>query len=326
MHALIIGSGSIGQRHAESLCTLQADTTFTLLRRKRIEDEISKGLNASVTDKLDDAIASGPDIAVIASPSFAHVDSLIPLLRAGIPCYIEKPLLTHRDDVTQVRKILAEIPTLPITQMGCNLRFVPSLQQLHQHLHEGLIGTVVRATLDVGQWLPDWRPQQDYRQSYSAHSATGGGVILDLIHELDMARWLFGEFQQVHAFAKQRSQLEIRSEDVACISLGGDNTPLVNIGLDYISRLPLRRYTIIGERGSLIWDLRAKQLILETRTGTQTINNNPEDFNVKNTYLTAMREFIECVAQGSSSSQDIFEGLASAELALNARHSAGLPC
>lgn len=325
MRALIIGSGSIGQRHAASLRSLRPDVEFTLLRHRPRHDDVSKRLNADVFGDFESALITPCDLAVVATPSFAHADVLPRLLAADIPCYVEKPLITREEDVHIIRNALVANCT-PITQMGCNLRFLPSLRQLRNALRADRIGRVIRATLEVGQWLPDWRPGQDYRQSYSASTTLGGGAIFDLIHELDMARWLFGEFDQVNAMANQLSSLDIQSEDVAWITLSGHDTPLVGIGLDYISRKPMRRYRLVGELGTITWDLGEQRMWLDTSDATETLNDNPADFDMQQTYVTAMHEFIAAIEQHRSTSQDIHEGLASAELAIAARHAAGLPC
>lgn len=326
MHVLIIGSGSIGRRHADSLKLLDSNVSFTFLRRRNSKNKPGIDLDGMVEYELSAALEAKPDIAIVATPSSTHVQSIIPLLEAQIPCYIEKPLVTSFRDIELIERYIGSESKLPTTHMGCNLRFMPSLIRLRNELKAGVIGNPVRATLDVGQWLPDWRPLHDYRMSYSASSSLGGGVIFDLVHELDMARWLFGEFTQIQAIAGKRSNLEIESEDVACIGLAGKTTPLVNIGLDYVSRLPTRRYCIVGESGNLVWDLREKQLIIETTSGAKILNNKPEHFDIKTTYPAAMKEFLHCINANVSTTQDIHEGIATATLALQVRKSAGLSC
>jgi predicted dehydrogenase len=153
----------------------------------------------------------------------------------------------------------------------------------------------------------------------------GGGVILDLIHEIDVARWMFGEFDRVAAMAGKLSSLDIRSEDTACLVLGKRNGgPLVSISLDYVSRRRIRRYEIVGEQGTLAWDFTMARLELITRDRTETIGNGDTDFDVNQTYVAAMREFLDAVESGSPTSQDIFEGIRSTDLALRAREAAGL--
>jgi predicted dehydrogenase len=255
MRILIIGSGSIGQRHIRNLKNLVDHPEFILLRNASGQDELSRDLGAIVVGSFADAIALSPVFAVIATPSVFHFEALQALLPAQVPCYVEKPVVTTETQVQQIELLLVSATTVPTTMAGCNLRFLPSLKSAKKLIGDGVIGRTVRASLQVGQWLPDWRPAQDYRQSYSASRALGGGVVLDLIHELDAARFLFGEFDQIFSLGGRHSRLEIESEDSAAIILGRLNGPVVSLGLDYVSRNPIRRYEIVGDEASLIWDL-----------------------------------------------------------------------
>lgn len=325
MRALIIGFGSIGRRHAANLRGLGRPMELVLLRREDDGNEGTRETDTRVITDLDAALVARLDFAVIATPTVRHVETLLPLLEAGVPCYVEKPVASRRDDLQRLTQSLSQLRAVPVTYAGCNLRHLPSLVRLRRLIAEGAIGKVVRASLQAGQWLPDWRPNQDYRAGYSADSAQGGGVILDLIHEIDVARWLFGEFDRIAAMAGKLSSLDIRSEDTACLVLGKQGEgPLVSIGLDYVSRRRVRRYEIVGEQGTLVWDFTPATLDLITRDRKETVDCGDGGFDVNRTYAAAMQEFLDGVETGRAPPQDIFEGIRSAELALRAREAAGL--
>lgn len=321
--ALIIGSGSIGRRHAENIRKLYSDTEFVLLRRTDAPNALAEDLNARVVNNIESALIWEPDFAVICSPSSKHLQDLIPLIKNKIPFYIEKPVITTKADLDTLSE--ATLTNCPVSMSGCNLRFLPSLIILRKMILDGEIGTVVRATLEAGQWLPDWRPQQDYRKSYSADPTLGGGVLFDLVHELDMARFLFGEFSGIHALAGKNSSLEINSEDTACVILQSEaGNVLVSVNLDYVSRVPIRKYEIVGDMGTLHWDLRENSLRLIKPDENKLINCGDNGFDVSETYLAAMKEFVECVEKNHDTSQNLEEGMRSAELVIKARGGAGL--
>lgn len=325
MRALIAGFGSIGRRHAINLQKLLDPVEFILLRSKEEVDSAGQAPGVTLAGNLEAALRAKPDLAVISNASSRHADVLIPLLEAGIPCYIEKPVVTREDDARRLHAVLDKMDSVPVTLAGCNLRFLPSLIKLRALLEEGVTGNVVRASLQVGQWLPDWRPGRDYRLSYSANPQMGGGAILDLIHEIDMARWLFGEFDRVMALAGKLSSLDIATEDTACMLLGKNRGgPFVHVSVDYVSRKPVRRYEIVGDEGTLVWDLGSRRLELSSPRGEDVIDCGDLGFDIASTYVSAMSEFVDCVGQRCPTSQDIREGLMSAELALRARASAGL--
>jgi predicted dehydrogenase len=317
VRALVIGYGSIARRHLDNLRALGAARECIVFRPAGCPADAPADLRFVAS--LGEGIAAKPDCAVVASPSARHMESLEPLLAAGVACYVEKPAVTTTGDVEKLRALLGHAKP-PVTLSGCNLRFLPSLRRLREELRSGKIGTPVRASLQAGQWLPDWRPQRDYRKTYSASAAQGGGVIFDLIHEIDAARWLFGEFDEVRALSGRLSRLEIDAEDTACILLGKrSGGPIVSIGLDYVSRQRIRRYEVVGDEGTLLWDLAIPRLSLIRAAGEETLDAEPASFDVAATYLTAMREFVDAVRDRRPTSQDLVDGLATTDLALRAK-------
>jgi predicted dehydrogenase len=313
VRALIVGFGSAGRRHARNLRACGVGEIVACARSRGAGEERGVRFVASVAQ----GIAAGLDLAIVANASSGHAAALVALLKARVPCYVEKPAVTNRKDAERIRKLLGK--SRVVTLSGCNLRFLPSLRRLRDAVASGAIGRPVRASLQAGQWLPDWRPGRDYRKSYSARATRGGGVIFDLIHELDAARWLFGEFGEVRALKSKLSRLEIDAEDAACILLGRRGGPLVSVGLDYVARRPLRRYEIVGDEGTLTWDLGAKRLVLDTAARTRVLDRDPASFDVAATYLAAMREFVGAVRSGRRASPDLADGLATTRLALKAR-------
>lgn len=316
MKAALFGTGSIGQRHLRNLRTLCPEMEFIFVRADERHDALSHQYAAQVVRNVEATIALKPALAIVATPSHAHAEVLAPLLNAGIACYVEKPAVITQHDVEQLRRVLDHLQPPPPTVSGCNLRFLPSLQKLRNVLQQGLIGRPIRAHLQVGQWLPDWRPQQDYRASYSADPTRGGGVAFDLIHELDMARWLFGDFDQCTAVGGHYSRLEIASEDAAAIVLGRAGGPAVSVGLDYIARPPIRRYEIFGEEGTLVWDLFGRTLQHQDSHGAHHINCGDTGFDTAQTYLIAMQTLLAASPSNSPCFYDLREGLRSAELAI----------
>lgn len=143
---------------------------------------------------------------------------------------------------------------------------------------------------------------------------------MDLIHEIDMARWLFGEFDTVRAITGKFSSLEIDSEDTAGILLKqSEGGLMVSLSLDYVSRRPIRRYEIVGENGTLLWDLQEKNLDFSGPQGSEPINGGDHGFDVAETYRTAMKTFIRAVQNNQPASPDMVDGLKSVELALTAK-------
>jgi predicted dehydrogenase len=146
--------------------------------------------------------------------------------------------------------------------------------------------------------------------------------MFDLIHEIDAALWLLGGFTRIDALAGHNSRLEIDSDDCACLLLGRDGGPFVTLRLDYVSRRPVRRYTLVGDEASATWDLRAGTLMLETVDGVEAFEADADAYDVTLTYPAAMREMLAAIAECRPTSQPIEEGLRAVAVALAATTSA----
>jgi predicted dehydrogenase len=286
---------------------------FGLLRDDGRKDVFSDSLGAAVFAHLDDALRWKPQLAVVATPSSRHAELILPLLEAGVATFVEKPVVTQSLALDCLQKL--DPTQLPPTQVGCILRFLPSLQRVRQWLEEDRIGRVVRASFEVGQWLPDWRPAQDYRQSYSASRASGGGVVFDLIHELDLAAWLLGNLELLDAWGQKSSSLDIDSEDVALIALRSASGALAAIQMDYVAREPIRRLQLIGDQGTITWDLPARHCSLRVAGQDAVL---ADGFDTASIYVAAMTELLESAERGGPTSLPLHEGLRATALAISA--------
>lgn len=308
MRVLMIGTGSIGRRHMASLRALVPGVRFLVLREAGRPQAGADDADAQVVTTLDAALDSRPDLMVIASPSALHLRPLLAAIDSATPFYVEKPVVSSAEDLALAQARAAR-GGLPSNLVGCNLRFLPSLVAMRNIVREGRLGRLARADFEAGQWLPDWRPAQDYRLGYSARRALGGGVLLDLIHEVDAALWMLGGFDRVAGFAGHTSELDIDSDDSAALLLARDGGPITTIRVDYVSRRPVRRYTLVGDRATLAWDLRAGTLTLSDPEGEQPVALPDGAFDVAATYPAAMRELLAAIAEGRPSDQPLEEGL-----------------
>lgn len=308
MRVLMVGTGSIGRRHMASLRCLVPNVQFDVLREHGRSRDTSELGNVELVDSLEVGLARQPHLMVIANPSSMHLRPLLAAIEAGIPFYAEKPVVSSLDDLRLLQSRVA-LNVLPPNVVGCNLRFLPSLIVFKTLVNEGRLGNLVRADFEAGQWLPDWRPSQDYRLGYSANRSQGGGVLLDLIHEVDAALWLLDDFEHVTGYATHASALEIDTDDCAGILMARAGGPITTVRVDYVSRKPVRRYTLVGDRGTATWDLRASKIILDDEAGSHAIQLPADAFDVSTTYLSAMQELLAAIKANRPSTQPLEEGL-----------------
>jgi predicted dehydrogenase len=246
---LIAGLGSIGRRHLGNLRQLGSDDI--LLYRTKPEP-VKEAPELPVFTDLGQALAAQPDVVIVSTPTAHHLEVALPAARAGCNLFIEKPLSHSWEGVEELLSVIQE--QCLVALIGFDLRFDPGLCQVKTLLEEGCIGRVVAIQSQVGQYLPDWHPWEDYRQSSSASVDKGGGVVLDLIHELDYVSWLIGPISYLTCFADRISGLEIATEDTAAILLRFDNGAIGTVHLDYLQRAPSRTCRVIGTEGTITWD------------------------------------------------------------------------
>lgn len=294
---LIVGLGSIGARHLRLARQLLPDADIRVLRRQP-GDSVPDHANGCL-QSLDAAIDFAPQIAVIANPSSLHLQAALPLANAGVHLLVEKPLSATLENVGQLLRACHKQKTVLLT--GYNLRFLPSLQQFRNLLEQAVIGKVLSVRCEIGQYLPAWRPDNDYRQSVSARRELGGGALLELSHELDYLRWIFGEVDWVNAMLSRQSSLEIDVEDTAHLLLGfqpsSDGHRLIgSVGLDFIRHDTTRLCTAIGEYGSLRWNGLTGSVEQFAAGANEWRTLFHYQHQRDDSYLAEWRHFLACVA------------------------------
>ena len=195
MKVVIIGFGSIGQRHCKNLldksnaeiflCTKQNTRNFK--NNKRIQNLPS----------LEKCLKNQPDIGLVCNTSNLHVQTAIKLAKNRCHLLIEKPLSNSLKNITTLLSLVEKNKI--ITLMGFNLRFHPCLIKVKQLLSKNKIGRVIYVHAENGSYLPDWHPEENYKKSYPSRNALGGGVVLTCLHEIDYLYWLFGDVKEVSA-------------------------------------------------------------------------------------------------------------------------------
>lgn len=318
MKALVVGCGSIGRRHCRNLNGLGVELHGVDPVAKNLEAaRVESGVRPVAT--LEEGLALKPDFAVVATPSSRHLVPALAAVRAGCHIFIEKPLSHSLDGIDELIRVSADKKLQGL--VGCNLRFHPGVSALKRELDSGAAGEFWTAQISSGQFLPDWHPGEDYREGYSARQELGGGVILDGIHEIDYALWLFGAPRSVTCRAGRVSNLEIDVEDSADLLLEALSGAAINIHMDYLQRGRLRRATVSGSEGTLELDIAANTLkAYSAKSGSwRDVALPPFDANAM--YVAEMRHFIACIEGRERPAQDLSAGKLALEVALAAKRS-----
>ena len=251
MDFLIIGCGSIGQRHLRNLKGL-GHNVYGFDSNSEKLDIVRRKYKVKCFDNLSEALSRQIDAAFICTPTSTHISIALKVAKRGINLFIEKPLSNTFKGINRLKKLVLEKNL--VAMIACNPRFLPSLKLVKELIAKGKIGSVISVKAECGFSLPYWHPYEDYRKGYSANKKLGGGVIFDDIHEIDTLYWLFGDVKEIFCYAKKLSNLEINTEDIAEILLIFKSGVVAQIHLDYIQPTYHKSYKFIGEQGILEWD------------------------------------------------------------------------
>lgn len=216
---VVVGYGSIGSRHARILQQLGCDVAIVSRRDSTNFKNFQNVLEAVGQYR--------PEYVVVANETELHRETLHQLAASGYNGVVlmEKPLFSSVG--------MVPLHNFKNIRVAYNLRFHPVITRLRELLSNQEVLSVQGY---VGQYLPDWRPGVDYRNSYSASSDKGGGALLDLSHDLDYMIWMFGSWLRVTALGGQLSTLEVSSDDLFALLLVFDKCPVASIQLNYLDR------------------------------------------------------------------------------------------
>ncbi|XMD86329.1 oxidoreductase, Gfo/Idh/MocA family [Campylobacter lari] len=239
MKVLIVGYGSIGQRHAFILRTFFNYEIHIISSKNNLEYTTYESINV-VKD------INSYDYFVIATPTSIHLDNMILLdkLVSNKIILVEKPLF-HMS-VNFSSKNYNEFYVAYV------LRYHPLILQLKNTIDKEKPYFV---QIVCESYLPNWRPAIDYRKNYSAIKELGGGVLFDLSHEVDYAEWLFGKFKKIVGINKKISELEITSDDIGNFIIETENNININFLVNYFSKKNKREITIYTKTSNFVLNL-----------------------------------------------------------------------
>jgi predicted dehydrogenase len=317
MKVLVVGGGSIGALHLRNARALGLGPLALVEPDSERHRLLTAECHAYGFATLEDGLAWQPEIAFIATPTRLHVPGAIQAAKAGCHLLIEKPLSHAREGIDILAREIEERRLIVL--VACNMRFHPGPAAVQALLNEGAIGTVIAARLQTGSYLPRWRPDQDFRQSYSA-SEGQGGAILDCIHEIDVALWFFGPARVAGAASVPATSLGLTTEGMAEILLRHESGVLSSIHLNFVQRDYRRCCQVIGTHGTIYWDYGLGRVDLFGEDGRLSRSiAQPPDWHCNRMYVDELAHFIECVRERQPTVNPLAGGVAALRIALAAR-------
>jgi len=282
MKVLIVGLGSIAKKHIIALKNINNAIEIYALRSHQNAKEIEFVINLF---HMKDVLCEKFDFAIISNPTSEHLKTLESLIQLDIPLFIEKPLY-HKLELDNILKTVNELGI--ITYVGCNLRFLGAVQFVKKYINDKK-EILNEVNSYCGSYLPEWRKGVDFRKNYSAIPELGGGVHLDLIHELDYIYWFFGVPQKTIRFLSNSSSLNIDAIDYANYLLDYSRFR-VNVVLNYYRRDAKRVLELVYQDETIKVDL-LKDIVYSSEKGKLFKGKT----DVQETYNKQMKYFVDCV-------------------------------
>lgn len=294
MKVLIIGLGSIAQKHLFALNQIPYRFEYFALRSSKNAPHIENITNIYHWNQLPDAI----DFAIISTPTYQHVAAIEACIKKNIPIFIEKPVSNTLAGLEDLSKEIEKNKLL--TYVACNLRFLPVLSFLKEEFSKKnkLINEV---SVYCGSYLPNWRPNKDFRATYSAHEAQGGGVHLDLFHELDYLCWILGMPTSAYGIRRNVSSLAIDASDYAHYLLFYEHFT-ATATLNYYRTDTKRTMEIVFDNTTWSVDL-LKNEITDHR---KNIIFSEKKTSIQETYLLQMNYFINALLNKKEATMNTF--------------------
>ena len=320
MKILCLGLGSIGQRHIRIAKELRKCEIYSLPSGYgQTNEKFVSDYDIKVCSSADEAIRIKPNFAIIANPTSLHMESALWLANQGIPFLIEKPVSDSNEYLGKLTDVVDSGSVKVL--VAYNYRYHPAFNQICKWLDENRIGTILSLRAELGQWLPDWHPDRDYRQDYSAIKSLGGGVTLDLSHEIDLAYRLFGKVEKVSAICGHFSSLDIETEDIIEMTFVHSGRKISHIHLDYCQRVYSKWLTVVGEEGTITWDYMGNRVDLMKPNSRNLVFTVNENYCRDDMYKSQLLHWFDILENNAEPKVSLKDGIYVTNLALAAKKS-----
>lgn len=298
MKIAVLGYGSIARRHLANIKIIRPDAQVMLFRASclSLEDVDSWVLQArSFGEILDFA----PDAAIIASPASEHIPQALAFARGGAHLLVEKPLSCNLDSVDDLIN-LCDVNKL-VLMVGYNMAHMSSLSNFISSSRSGSIGEMLAVHAEVGQYLPNWRSHIDYKKSVSACAELGGGVLLELSHEIEYIDRLIGGTEKIFCLSRKTGLLDIDVEDVADVMLQNASGLVATIHMNMEQKVPYRSCCVTGTEGMLYMNI-TDNIVYSRGAGHEKWQKHTGDSPIERNrmYLDELTHFFECVETGNT--------------------------
>ncbi len=298
---LVIGGGSIGERHINNLL-LAGYRNIAVLRKRNLPFRNLELAGVQIVTSEEDALALKPKAAIVCTPTSLHLQQTIWCLEHGMHVLVEKPLSHNLNDWEQLERALKSSGKLLF--VGYMMRFHPLVEKMKEIIRLGDLGRLISFTSHWGEYLPNWHPWEDYKTSYAAQKDLGGGASLTLSHDLDLVNFLVDKpIETYQCLQNHASGLEVSADSGADFLFEYEGGITGHVHLNYYEQPANRFLHLIFEKGRLEFYYLKNELHVVRPENKQLITADTFD---RNQLFTAELEHFFKLA-GSNKQQEVSE-------------------
>ena len=285
---LVIGLGSMGKRRVRNLKRLGITDIVGFDPREDRRNDAARDYGIATSGDIEEAYGRRPDAVVISTPPDLHVRYARDAVKRGLPFFMEASVVD--DDMAALAQEAAAAKV--VAAPSCTMRFNPSVKTLKRLVTEGRIGRVLAYTHHSGQYLPDWHPWEDYRRFYAGQRRTG--ACREIVpFELIWLTWIVGPVSKVASMRAKTSELDVDIDDVYQLVLEHGSRLLGHLLVDVVARDAIRRCTVLGTEGTLVWDWAGKRVMLYEASSKSWSAFEEERGTVQPGYVHAEEPYVE---------------------------------
>ena len=287
---LVVGAGNISKKHIENIKILRKHSTvFNLSSSGRNIDSQSNKADYFLRN-FQEVHEHKLDAVIIASPASFHIEHALFFSALNTPLLIEKPLsdkIKKYDDASNVLLALKKK-----VRVAYNLRYLNSMIFFKKFLDNNLLGKTYSIQSEVGQNLISWRPNKNYKDTVSSNKKLGGGVLLELSHELDYLTWIFGDIESVYCKFSNTNHFDIDVEDNVDSILQTKRGQRINLHMDFLQNRATRKCKVIGEKGTLDFDILENRIIHYSENEDSKIIYDERVSDSNQPYIDMLKAFL----------------------------------
>ena len=287
---LVVGAGNISKKHIDNIKRLKRNSlVFNLSSSGRNIDPQSNNADYLLRN-FQEAHEHKFSAVIIASPASFHIEHALFFSSLKIPLLIEKPLSDNLKKYEEASNALLDLNEK--IKIAYNLRYLNSMVFFKNFLRENLLGKIYSVQSEVGQNLINWRPKKNYKHTVSSNKKLGGGALLELSHELDYLTWIFGDIQSVFCKLSNTNHFDIDVEDNVESILQTKSGLCINLHMDFLQNKTIRKCKVIGEKGTLDFDLLENKIIHYQENEKIEIIYNENVFDQNQPYIDMLQDFL----------------------------------